>query len=114
MKVNQKRQWEQKIAKHLSVDADNVIVHKLQIPTPNYGDRSNNLDPDTITIFDERQKKSRDLNSYPSELSFVRPRTSKVSLDIVQVYAPCDNWHMLNEQYRLDLEVEIQNILRSV
>ena len=114
MKVNQKRQWEQEIAKHLSVDADDVIVHKLQIPTPNYGDRSNSLDPRTITIFDERQKESRDLNSYPSELPFVRPRTSTISLDIVQVYAPCDNWYMLNEQYRLDLEAEIQNILRSV
>ena len=113
MKANQKQSWEQKIAAYLGVDADYVIVHKRQIRTQNYGSRSNILDPEAITIFDEKYKEPRHLSSYMSELSFTRSRNDEVSLDIVQVYAIPDDWINSKEQDPLNFEAEIQNILRS-
>ena len=113
MKVDQKQAWEQKIADHLDVDADYVIVHKRQIRTQNYGSRSNILNPEAITIFDEKQQEPRHLSSYTSELSFARPPDDEVSLDIVQVYAISDDWLKSREQSPVKLETEIQNILRS-
>ena len=80
MKMDQKQLWEQKIAAHLDVDADYVIVHKRQIRTQNYGSRSNILDPEAITIFDEQHKEPRHLSSYMSELSFTRSRGDEAFL----------------------------------
>ena len=113
MEAGQKRSWEQKIADHLSVDADYVIVHKRQIRTQNYGSRSNILDPEAITIFDERHKEPRHLSSYMSELSFTRSREDEASLDIVQVYAVPDDWINSKKQNPSKFEVEVQDILRS-
>ena len=113
MKADQKQLWEQKIAAYLGVDADYVIVHKRQIRTQNYGSRSNILDPEAITIFDEKHKEPRHLSSYMSELSFTRSRNDEVSLDIVQVYAIPGDWINSKEQDPLNFEAEIQNILRS-
>ena len=113
MKADQKQLWEQKIAAHLGIDADYVIVHKRQIRTQNYGTRSNILNPEAITIFDERQQEPRHLSSYTSELSFARPPDDEASLDIVQVYALPDDWLNSREQSPSKFETEIQNILRS-
>ncbi len=115
MESNQKRQWEKNIASHLGIDADWVIVDKRQIRTPNYGSRSNILDSEAITIFDEKKKEPRHLNYYTSELSFVRPPNDEASLEIVQVYASPDDWNpSIKEQSQSELEIDIYNILRTV
>ena len=113
---NRKRQLkkEKEIANLLNIDADYVIIKALQIRNPNYGSRSYILNPDAIKIFDEKQGVLRDMNDYTSELYFSRPSTDEASSESLQVYAPCDDWHVLNKQYRSDLESDIQNILRSV
>ena len=113
MKADQKQSWEKKIADHLGIDAAYVIVHKRQIRNQNYGSRSNILDPEAITIFDERHKEPRHISSYMSELSFTRSREGEDSLDIVQVYAVPDDWVNSKEQNPSKFEVEIQDILRS-
>ena len=105
---------EKEIANLLNIDADYVIIKALQIRNPNYGSRSYILNPDAIKIFDEKQNVLRDMNDYTSELYFSRPSTDEASSESLQVYAPCDDWHMLDKQYRSDLESDIQNILRSV
>ena len=115
MESNQKRQWEKNIASHLGIDADWVIVDKRQIRTPNYGSRSNILDSEAITIFDEKQKEPRHISYYTSELSFVRPPNDEASLEIVQVYVSPDDWNpSIKEQSQSELEIDIYNILRTV
>ena len=109
----QQSKKEKEIADLLKVDADYVIIKPLQIRNPNYGSRSYILNPDAIKIFDEKQGVLRDMNDYTSELYFSRPSTDEASSESLQVYAPCDNWHMMHAQHKSDLESDIQNILRK-
>ncbi len=104
---------EKEIADFLKVDADYVIIKPLQIRNPNYGSRSYILNPDAIKIFDARQEELRDMNDYTSELYFSRPTIDETSLETLQVYAPYDDWHLLDEQRKSDLEAHIQDILKS-
>ena len=110
----QQLEKEKEIADFLKVDADYVIIKSLQIRNPNYGSRSYILNPDAIKIFDEKQEVLRDMNDYTSELYFSRPSTDEASSESLQIYAPRDDWHLMNEQHKSDLESDIQNILRSV
>lgn len=115
MEPDQKQQWEKNIASYLGINADLVIVNKRQIRIPNYGSRSNILDPEAITIFDEKQKEPRDLSYYTSELTFARPSSDdEASLEIVQVYASPDDWNQsAKKQSQTELEIYIQDILRT-
>ena len=102
---------EKEIAAHLNIDADYVIIKPLQIRNPNYGSRSYILDPEAITIFDEKQSESRSMSDYTSELFFARPATNdEASFQTVQVYAPLD---LAEKQNLLELDSDIQGILRS-
>ena len=104
---------EKEIANLLKIDADYVIIKPLQIRNPNYGSRSYILNPDAIKIFDETEKDLMDMNDYTNELYFARPSTDETSLERLQVYAPYDDWHLLDEQHRSDLKAQIQDILKS-
>ena len=104
---------EKEIADLLKIDADYVIIKPLQIRNPNYGSRSYILNPDAIKIFDETEKDLMEMNDYTNELYFARPPTDETSLEKLQVYAPYDDWHLLDEQRKSDLEAHIQNILKS-
>ena len=104
---------EKEIADFLKIDADYVIIKPLQIRNPNYGSRSYILNPDAIKIFDETEKDLMDMNDYTNELYFARPPNDEPSLEKLQVYAPYDDWHLLDEQDRSDLEAQIQDILKS-
>ena len=104
---------EKEIADLLKIDADYVIIKPLQIRNPNYGSRSYILNPDAIKIFDETEKDLMDMNDYTNELYFARPSTDETSLEKLQVYAPYDDWHLLDEQRKSDLEAHIQEILKS-
>ena len=104
---------EKEIADLLKIDADYVIIKPLQIRNPNYGSRSYILNPDAIKIFDETEKDLMDMNDYTNELYFARPSTDETSLEKLQVYAPYDDWHLLDEQRKSDLEAHIQDILKS-
>ena len=75
----QKRRWEEQIAEHLNISYDDVIVNKIQIQNPNYGSQSYSLDPDAITIFDEKQSDPRSLSDY--EIILARPSTNEASRD---------------------------------
>ena len=110
----QQLEKEKEIADLLKVDADYVIIKPLQIRNPNYGSRSYILNPDAIKIFDEKQEVLREMNDYTNELYFSRPSTDEASSESLQIYAPRDDWHLMNEQHKSDLESDIQNILRSV
>ena len=88
MDDEQKRKWEERIAAHLKIDPDYVIVNKLHIRNPNYGSRSYNLNPEAIMIFDEKQRKLKNLSSYATELILTRPPADEADLETVQVYAP--------------------------
>ena len=102
---------EKEIAERLNIDADYVIIKPLQIRNPNYGSRSYILDPEAITIFDEKQSESRSMSDYTSELFFARPATNdEASFQTVQVYAPLD---LGKKQNLLELDADIQDILRS-
>ena len=114
MENTEKQEWEQEIAKHLGIDAADVIVHKCQIRDPNYGSRSKILDPESIEIFDERHNVPRRIEYYATELSFVRSTSDDASLETVQVYASPDGWNLSKKQTPSELEVDIQNILCSV
>ena len=103
---------EKEIADLLKIDADYVIIKPLQIRNPNYGSRSYILNPDAIKIFDETEKDLMEMNDYTNELYFARPSTDETSLEKLQVYAPYDDWHLLDEQHRSDLEAQIQDILK--
>ena len=102
---------EKEIAERLNIDADYVIIKPLQIRNPNYGSRSYILDPEAITIFDEKQSESRSMSDYTSELFFARPATNdEASFQTVQVYAPLD---LGKKQNLLELDADIPDILRS-
>ena len=102
---------EKEIAERLNIDADYVIIKPLQIRNPNYGSRSYILDPEAITIFDEKQSESRSMSDYTSELFFARPATNdEASFQTVQVYAPLN---LGKKQNLLELDADIQDILRS-
>ena len=113
----QQRRWENRIAEHLKIDSDFVIVKRLQIRNPNYGSRSYSFSPDAIMIFDEKHGVPRNLSSYTTELVIVRLPPEEVALDIVQVYAPRDHWNTLSltqrRQERLRLQEAVQEILLS-
>lgn len=104
---------EKEIANLLKIDADYVIIKPLQMRNPNYGSRSYILNPDAIKIFDETEKDLMDMSDYTNELYFARPSTDETSLEKLQVYAPYDDWHLLDEQRKSDLEAHIQDILKS-
>ena len=113
----QKQQWEKKIAEHLKIDSDWVIVNKLQIRNPNYGSRSYNLNPEAIMIFEEKQRDLRSLSGYTTELILARPPSDEAALETVQVYTPRDHWNTLateqRQQEQSQLEAAIQSILLS-
>jgi hypothetical protein len=111
MTDKQKLKWEREIGASLRIDPDYVIVHKRQIPNPDYGSRSKILDPESIKIFDERRRKIRNINYYASELSFVRPTTDAPSLETVQVYAPFDS--ASDRQKRSKLEKVVHKIFQT-
>ncbi len=101
-----KGEYEQKIAEHLGIDADYVIIKKPPIRDLNYVSQTEAPNPEAIMIFDEKQQVLEFLTEYAGELFFVRPATKASSLETVQVYAPTN---VSEEQVR-----EIQSILRYV
>ena len=101
----QKRKWEKRIAEHLKIDPDYVIVNKLHIRNPNYRSRSYSLNPEAIMIFDENQPNLKSLSSYATELILARPPADEADLETVQVYVPPDGWSRQQE------EPQIQDIL---
>ena len=101
----QKRKWEERIAEHLKIDPDYVIVNKLHIRNPNYRSRSYSLNPEAIMIFDENQPNLKSLSSYATELILARPPADEADLETVQVYAPPNGWNKQQE------EPQIQDIL---
>ena len=109
-----RQQLEQAVAEYLGIDADYVIIKPLQIRNPNYGSRSYILNPEAITIFDEKQSEPRTMSDYTSELFYVRPPTDdEASLETVQVYVSPDGWNLPEKQDQSELEMEIQGILCS-
>ena len=111
MRDEQKLNWEKRIAEHLKIDSDCVIVNKLQIRNPNYGSRSYNLNPEAIMIFDEKRSNLRSLNSYKTELILARQPADEADLESVQVYASPDGWS--NQQVESQLQEKVQEILLS-
>ena len=105
MDDEQKRKWEERIAEHLKIDPDYVIVNKLHIRNPNYRSRSYSLNPEAIMIFDENQLNLKSLSSYATELILARQPDKEADLETVQVYAPPDGWNRQQE------EPQIQDIL---
>ena len=105
MRDEQKRNWEERIATHLAIDPDYVIVNKVHIQNPNYGSRSYNLNPEATMIFDEKQGNLKDLSRYKTELILVRPPADEADSATVQVYVPPDGWNRQQE------ESQIQDIL---
>ena len=97
----QKRKWEEQIADHLKIDPDYIIVNKLHIRNPNYGSRSYNLNPEAIMIFDEKERKLKNLSSYATELILARPPADENDLETVQVYAPPNGWNRQQEESRI-------------
>ena len=113
MVPSEKKQWEREVAKHLGIDAEDVIIYKCQIRNPDYGSRSYVMDPEAITIFDESQTEPRTMSDYTSELFFARPSfNDEASLETLQVYAPVNNQSQ-EEQSISELQEEIRTILRS-
>ena len=105
MDDRQKRKWEERIAQHLTIDPDYVIVNKPHIRSPNYRSRSYRLNPEQVMIFDSKQQKLRNLESYADELIVTRLADDEVALETVQVYAPSDDWSRQQE------DSQIQDIL---
>jgi HD superfamily phosphohydrolase len=105
MDDEQKRNREERIAKHLKIDPDDVIVNKLLIRNPNYGSQSYSFNPEVIMIFDEKQGNLKELRRYKTELILVSPPSDEVDLATVQVYAPPECWNKQQE------ELQLQDIL---
>ena len=103
---DRKRQCEEKIAAHIGVDPDYVIVNKPPIRNLNYVSQTETPNLEAIMVFDEKQDLLMSLPAYAGELFFVRHSADTSALETIQVYAP----------YKNDSEKEkseIQNILRS-
>ena len=111
MDNEQKLQWERKIAEHISIEVDYVIVEKLQIQNPNYGSRSYNLNPESIMIFDEKQEVLKSFSTYANKLILARPPSDESDLEIVQVYAPMKSWDALSKEQRGQKQSEVRKIL---
>ena len=101
MDDEQKRNREERIAKHLKIDPDDVIVNKLLIRNPNYGSQSYSFDPDAIMIFDEKQGNLKELGRYKTELILVSPPADEVDLATVQVYVPPNGWNREQEESQI-------------
>lgn len=108
--ADRKRRCEKEIAKLLGITADYVIISRPPIRNLNYVSQTEKLNLEAIMIFDEKREVLEFLPEYTGELFFVRPATATASLETVQVYAPLDG---ANKQNLLELEVEIQSILRA-
>ena len=108
----QRQKWEKRIAAHLKIDPDYVIVNKLQIRNPNYGSRDYGFNQEEIMIFDEKQKDLRSLSDY--ELILTRPSINEASLETVQVYAPRDGWHTLSRAQRRKEQKQLQTTVQKV
>ncbi|RKU11452.1 hypothetical protein C6502_08775 [Candidatus Poribacteria bacterium] len=111
----QKRKWEEQIAEDLEIDPDYVIVNKVHIRNPNYGSRSYSLNPEAIMIFDDKQRKLKNLSRYAPELFLARSPVNEADLETVQIYAPRDDWNALStaqkQQEQKQLYVKVQRIL---
>ena len=105
MDDEQKRNREERIAKHLKIDPDDVIVNTLLIRNPNYGSQSYSFNPEAIMIFDEKQGNLKELRRYKTELILVSPPSDEVDLATLQVYAPPECWNKQQE------ELQLQDIL---
>ena len=105
MDDTQKRNLEVRIAEHLKIDPDDVIINRLHVRAPNYGSQSYILNPEAVMIFDEKQGNLKDLSRYKAELILVRSSDDEVNLATVQVYAPPDGWD------RQEVESQIQELL---
>lgn len=108
--ADRKRRCEEEIAKLLGITADYVIISRPPIRNLNYVSQTEKPNLEAIMIFDEKREVLEFLPEYTGELFFVRPATAAASLETVQVYAPLDG---ANKQNLLELEVEIQSILRA-
>ncbi len=97
----QKRNREERIAEHLKIDPDYVIINKLHIRNPNYRSRSYSLNPEAIMIFDEKQPNLKSLSSYTTELILARQPTDEADLETVQVYAPPDGWNKQQDESQI-------------
>ena len=104
-----KQRWEKAIAEYLNLEAEDVIIHKRQIPNPGYGTRSKILDPESIKILDEKTGILRNIKYYASELSFVRSTDTDDSLETIHVYAP----FKLTDQNWKCVEDSILNIFQT-
>ena len=67
-----------------------------------------NLNPEAIMIFDEKERKLKNLSSYATELILARPPADEADLETVQVYAPPNGWNRQQE------ESQIQDILLTL
>lgn len=108
--ADRKRRCEEEIAKLLGITADYVIISRPPIRNLNYVSQTEKPNLEAIMIFDENREVLEFLSEYTGELFFVRPANAAASLESVQVYAPLDR---ANKQNLLELEVEIQSILRA-
>lgn len=102
---NLKQNWEIRIAEHLKIDPDDVIVNKLHIRNPNYGSQSYSFDPEAIIIFDEEEKEPRSIRDY--EIILASSSSDATDLVTIQVYVPPGDWNRQQE------EPQIQDILRA-
>ena len=105
----QKQKWEKRIAEHLELGSDYVIVNKLQIQNPNYGSQSYSFDSEAIMIFDKEQNDLRSLGDY--EIILARPPSDEADLEVVEVYAPRDYQHV--QQDASSLQEKVQEVLLS-
>lgn len=78
--MSQNNNGKEKIAKHISIEVDYVIVEKLQIQNPNYRSRSYNLNPESIMIIDEKQKVLKSFSTYADKLILDRPPSDESDL----------------------------------
>ena len=101
MDDNQKRRWEERIAEHLKLDSDFVIVNKPHVRSPNYRSRSHRLNPDEVMIFDNKQCRPRYLNEYADELAVARLVDDETALETVQVYAPVDGRNRQQDESKI-------------
>ncbi len=109
---DQIRKWEERIAEDLEIDPNDVIVKKLQIRNPNYGSQSYSFNIEAIIIFDEKQSDSRSLSDY--EIILARLPSDEIDLEIVQVYAPRDDWNVLSTVKRQTEQEQLQKKVQKI